>query len=280
MWDESISKLKELIADDYPAARILSDPCHLELREWISNEFPVSQLIVKSGQAAELLEKAPGTYVTVMTGLLDQTADVDNMTTCLVEPLRELLASFFGGKLLICGIGNQEQVTDSLGPETVRRLPLKAMEALKVKSKFAGMAAVCPGVEWNTNLDTATVIAGVASSVGADCVLLIDAMACDNCDRLCATIQLSNTGMSGYNAPKKLDRQTIGVPTVSIGVPTVLRMDAFCQEYTSDTMFTVSHISAVIKTAAYAIAAAVLQAVCPELDGPSAKSLVEHNLIW
>lgn len=279
MWDESISKLKELIAGNFSAARILSDPCHLELREWISNDVPVSQLVVKSEQAAELLEKVPGTYVTVMTGLLGA-ADIDNMTACLVEPLRELLAPFFGGKLLICGIGNQEQAADSLGPETVRRLPLKAMEALKVESHFAGMAAVCPGVEWNTNLNTATVIAGVAASVGADCVLLIDSMVCDSCNRLCATIQLSNTGMSGHDAPRKLDRHTIGVPTVSIGVPTVLRTDAVCREYTSDIMFTVSHISAVIKTAAYAIAAAVLQAVCPELDGPSAKSLVEHNLIW
>ena len=149
-----------------------------------------------------------------------------------------------------------------------------------MESQFIGMATVCPGVEWNTNLNTANVIAGVASRMGADCVLLIDSMACDNCNRLCATIQLSNTGMSGHNAPRVLDRQTIGIPTVSIGIPTVLNSDAFRPECIPDTMFTVSHISAVIKTAAYAIASAVLQAVCPELDGPSARSFVEHNLIW
>lgn len=280
MWDENISKLKELMNSDLPAARVLRDPHDLEIKEYISHGLPVSRLTVKSELAAELLEKAPGTYVTVMTGFLELAGTVDDSSACVAELLRELLAPYFGGKLLICGIGNQEQAPDSLGPETVRRLPLIALEALESRLEFARISAVSPGVEWFTNLNTAEWIAGIASSVGATCVLLIDSMVCERYNRLCATIQLSDTGMFQHMAEQRLNRNTLGVPVIAIGVPTTVRAGAILREDTGDTLLTVSQISTVVKTAAYIIAAAILQAVCPELDEQEVNTFVEHNLVW
>lgn len=280
MCEDSISKLKEIIKGDFPAARVLRDSRNLEIKEYISYGLPVSRLAVKSELAAVLLEKAPGTYVTVMTGPLEQTEAVDDSSACVAELLRELLAPYFGGKMLICGIGNQEQAPDSLGPETVRRLPLKALEEMGSRSEFARISAVSPGVEWFTNLNTAEWIAGIAASVGATCVLLIDSMMCECYHRLCTNIQLSDTGMSRHCAGQRLDRNTIGVPVIAIGVPTTVRASAILREHTGDTLLTVSHISSVIKTAAHIIAAAILQAVCPELDEQEVNAFVEHNLIW
>lgn len=58
------------------------------------------------------------------------------------------------------------------------------------------------------------------------CVIAVDALASRSVERLCRTIQLSDTGItpgSGVgNHRLGLNRQTLGIPVIAVGVPTVV----------------------------------------------------------
>lgn len=272
--------MDELFKTDAPESGILSDPSHLETSEQLSHGFTVSRTVVKTEQAASLLERKPGSYATVLTGPLNGDTDVDGIADCLAEELRQFFAPFIGGNLLVCGVGNRKLVSDSLGPETVRRLPFHIVEAMGIKSSFSRMSAICPDVLWHTNLNTADAVAGVAASTNASCVLRIDSMSCGQLDRLCADIQLNNVGLSRSDGSSNLDSRTIGKPIISIGVPTIICLNMLTQERISETMLTFNKIQEVIKNASYAIATAILLAAYPELSLESAKTFVEFNLVW
>ena len=83
---------------------------HTETEEFVSHGINISCVYVKSEQAAELLEKECGLYITLRTGVLDGVINFENICICLVEQLRPLLADYFGKPLCIYGIGNPEQI--------------------------------------------------------------------------------------------------------------------------------------------------------------------------
>ena len=121
-----------------------------------------------------------------------------------------------GKNILVAGLGNQSVTPDSLGPRTVSNLCVSA----------EGLKAIAPGVMAQTGMETARILLGIIKEVQPDLVIAIDALAARSIRRLGTTIQLTDTGIhpgSGVgNHRHSLTKETLGIPVLAIGVPTVV----------------------------------------------------------
>ena len=96
------------------------------------------------------------------------------------------------------------------------------------KQECGGLYLLSPGVFSQSGIVTKELIKGTITATGATNLVLIDALATSSLDRLCSTIQISSTGLtpgSGTNSSReKISEEEIGVPIISIGVPTVVSL--------------------------------------------------------
>ena len=98
------------------------------------------------------------------------------------------------------------------------------------------MAALAPGVTGTTGIETGELLAGVLQTIRPACLIAVDALAARRQERVCRTIQVSNTGIvpgSGVgNHRKEVSRRTLGVPVLALGLPTVIRAEQLAGEET------------------------------------------------
>ena len=91
------------------------------------------------------------------------------------------------------------------------------------------VSAVAPGVLATTGMESLELVRGAVRHVRPACVLAVDALAAAAPERLCRTFQLSDAGIvpgSGVgNRRSALDRGTLGVPVIAVGIPTVVDAD-------------------------------------------------------
>lgn len=133
--------------------------------------------------------------------------------------------------VFVVGLGNAELTVDAVGPLTVSHLTatrhLKVYEPELYRSlECSSLAAFAPGVLGQTGIEVADLVHGALKSVSPDLLIVIDALAAKSCDRLSSTIQLSDSGIvpgSGVcNHRNAIDRESMGIPVLSVGVPTVV----------------------------------------------------------
>lgn len=263
--------------DSYvPTKSELERTANVEIKEFVAHGIPVFQTHIKSENAAAALGKACGLYITIATGSLNMVVDGESVCKCLIEQLKPLLCPFFGKKLCICGIGNQELAADSLGPETIRRFTPPMYESLPIRSNFEKVFTVCPGVKGLTNIGTERIIASVSSAIDADCLLIIDACICEKIQELCSNIQLSDTGMRSFSQEVDLNETVTELPIVSIGVPTSVRI--LDSEGGREVMLAPLQVAESVKSAAFIIACAIIQIIYPELDYETSKKCINASL--
>ncbi|MBQ7625314.1 MAG: GPR endopeptidase [Clostridia bacterium] len=187
----------------------------------------ISRIKVISKEGAEAIGKPQGAYVTLSVGgdLQSDGAAVFALSKKIAENLRPLLPE--EGEILVAGLGNRFITPDSLGPKVIDRIIVT--RHLMGEPYFSGFRPVCAisaGVLGCTGVETAEIIKGVCSRVRPAAVVAIDSLASLSVDRLCRSFQISDTGIvpgaGAYNARRALDRQTLGVPVVALGVPTVV----------------------------------------------------------
>lgn len=129
---------------------------------------------------------------------------------------------------LIVGLGNPNLTPDSLGVETVKKITVTNYlndEQLKL-IKHKRIAAIIPDVTGNTGIETADIVTMSALCIDPNIIIVIDSLAARSCNRLASTIQISDIGISPGSGlsktHKKIDFHEIGVPVISVGVPTVV----------------------------------------------------------
>lgn len=204
---------------------------HTEEEEGIT----LTRITVESDLGAQLMGKAPGNYSTLEApGLRMHNRD-------LHERLAQLLAKeiewFFDqadlgeeDAVLVVGLGNWNATPDALGPKSVENLMvtrhLLEMSPPELRRGLRPISAISPGVLGLTGIETGEIIMGVAERIGAKAVICIDALASRSVDRLCSTIQVSDTGIhpgAGVgNRRLAINKETLGIPVIAIGVPTVV----------------------------------------------------------
>lgn len=131
---------------------------------------------------------------------------------------------------LIVGLGNWNVTPDALGPMTAEKILVTShlfrLDYETVTEGYRPVAAVTPGVMGVTGIETSDIVQGIVEKFDPDFVIAIDALAARSIERVNETIQLSDSGIhpgSGVgNKRKELSKETLGIPVISIGVPTVV----------------------------------------------------------
>jgi len=192
--------------------------------------FSVEKISILNREGAERLGKPEGEYVTVyLSGLLRRESDsFPRAVRALSAALGALLPSG-DGAVLVAGLGNRSITPDALGPLAVdsvlvtRHLREQLPEQF---GKFRPVSAVAAGVLGTTGVESGELVQAVAEMVTPEVVIAVDALAGRSMERLCATVQLTDTGIvpgSGVgNGRAGLSLETLGVPVIAIGVPTVV----------------------------------------------------------
>ena len=197
----------------------------------------IERLHIREESCARALGKARGRYITLHCSPRwnlggDARAAV---IAALARELRRLclpqgeMSERFG--VLVVGLGNAEITADAVGPQTVHRLTVTRHlhEYDRKIFRMLGrcqLSAIAPGVLGQTGLEAVDLIRGAVAAARPDVVLAIDALAARSTERLAATVQLSDTGISPGsgigNRRRAIDRDSVGAPVMSLGIPTVV----------------------------------------------------------
>jgi spore protease len=208
-------------------------------------------LRIETAEAGRRLGRPVGEYITLHCGKLwkmERTAEAA-LEEELASQVVRLVEREMGRRVmhdisvLVVGLGNRAITADALGPTAVDRLlvtrHLREQEPdIFRKMECCAVSALAPGVLGQTGMEVADVIAGAVRRAHTDVVIAIDALAARDCDRLAATVQLSDTGISPGsgigNDRGALTRESLGLPVIALGIPTVvdsstLVWDALCR---------------------------------------------------
>lgn len=199
-----------------------------------ARDIRVTKVSIESENGAKAMGKPIGVYITLEAPKLSE-PDEDyhrEVSETLAGYLRELLGTKEERSVLIVGLGNRDVTPDALGPEVVGNLRITRHvvreygRAAFEKEKIHMVSGIVPGVMAQTGMETLEIVRGVVEETRPDVVVAIDALAARSSKRLNRTIQLSDAGIhpgSGVgNHRHSLTQETIGVPVVAIGVPTVV----------------------------------------------------------
>ncbi|MBQ4629607.1 MAG: GPR endopeptidase [Clostridia bacterium] len=192
----------------------------------------VTKVEIVTDDAAEKIGKPIGNYVTLDVPKLRENVSeaFDSAKEVLTNELKEMLCLKKDQTVLVVGLGNRFVTPDALGPKVVDRLlvtrHLYGVLPDELTKTMTSLCAVSPGVLGITGIETGEIIKGICDKIKPDLVVAIDALASRKTSRISTTFQIADTGIvpgSGIgNKRKGLTKDTLGVPVVAIGVPTVI----------------------------------------------------------
>jgi len=178
---------------------------------------------------------------------------------------------------LICGLGNQDLIEDSLGPLAVKKIPAHIMEVMEVPSQFSAVALMTPGVLWHTNLKTETALSGIIKEIGAACVIIIDSTRTDSFENLASTIQITNGHDKGNG--QIFSQKSLSIPIVGIGVPLVMRYTPVTDTGSSETLMRTG-IADDLESAAVAIAYGISHVAYPKVIRKELREIIRQYDIY
>ncbi|MFC0299785.1 GPR endopeptidase [Virgibacillus soli] len=203
-------------------------------KERTEHDINISYVTIDE-QGAEKIGKKPGTYITIYADGVKQqdTKSQEYAAKILAKELEQLLNKNNINKDatgLIVGLGNWNVTPDALGPMAVEKVLVTShlfkLDHESVAEGYRPVGAVTPGVMGVTGIETSDIIFGIVEEFKPDFVIAVDALASRSIERINETIQLTDTGIhpgSGVgNKRKELSKETLGVPVIAIGVPTVV----------------------------------------------------------
>ena len=202
-------------------------------------EIRVTTVRIETENGAKTMGKPVGTYLTIEAPNLSSPDEgihrevSEELAKYQIEVMKKIIPeSEHDKEVLVIGLGNRQATPDALGPYVADNLNV-TRHIVKEYGKYAALeemncvvSAIVPGVMAQTGMETAEIIKGVVRETKPDLLIVIDALAARNSRRLNRTIQIADTGInpgSGVgNYRNAITKETIGVPVIAIGVPTVV----------------------------------------------------------
>lgn len=198
-------------------------------------EVRVTIVRIETENGAAVMGKPVGNYITLEAPKMAEADESYHreISGKLMEVLEGCLPEKEDGQsILIIGLGNRNVTPDALGPLVVEHLDI-TRHLVKEYGKYALdgeadrlVSAVVPGVMGQTGMETVEIVRGIVEETEPDFVIAIDALAARSVRRLNRTIQIADTGIapgSGVgNHRNAITEETVGVPVIAIGVPTVV----------------------------------------------------------
>ncbi len=247
----------------------------------------ITRIDILNAEGEKTVGKPMGKYVTVeVTPFARHAQFIDDSLESVAKEIRRIIPE--KGSVLVAGLGNMRITPDALGPKcasmifATRHITGELLHSTGL-SGLRCVSSVATGVTGETGAEAGEIIRGVVQTVKPDIVITIDALAARNVERLGTTIQMCDTGIvpgSGVgNSRQEISKKTIGVPVISIGVPTVvdagtLIMDSIgneeCVQTVSDTarsmMVTPREIDLMIERASKLTSLAINCALQPDIS--------------
>ncbi len=226
MQGDFTEKRTDLALESYESSRITG-------LEGVSVEEKgnITTVNVLNESGAEALGKPIGRYVTLkVRSFVNDTDIFDGRLNEFASQLKSFLPEN-ASSVLVAGLGNKNITADSLGPKTNNYVlsTRHIVDELRSSSGLDGLfcvSSVETGVLGETGIESAEIIKGIVAQVKPSCVITVDALAASSMERLGTTVQFSGSGISPGsgvgNHRHEISLKTVGVPVVSIGIPTVV----------------------------------------------------------
>lgn len=207
--------------------------------EYLQEGYLVTSVVVENETGCRTIGRSVGNYITLdlQPYFQRQKHYFPRGVRCFAQQLRQLLPPLQADScVLIAGLGNRFMACDAVGPIAVDNLLVTRHMEKDSSFAFQPVAAVSTGVAAQSGMEAADLICGAAAQISPAAVIVVDALCARSRHRLCATVQLSDTGLtpgSGVgNHRRPIDRQTLGVPVLSVGIPTVIDGAVLAEELT------------------------------------------------
>ena len=260
-------------------------PKGVESETYKKNAVVFTKIRITDESGAKSLGKPVGSYITAEIPSLINNAVLDEETvTAISAELKMLIPR--KGTVLVVGLGNTEITPDAIGPESVnmvlatRHITDELSESIGL-GELRHVASFIPGVLGKTGIETAESIKGIVKAIKPCAVIVVDALAARKLARLGNTIQMSDTGIipgSGVgNARKAINKDFLGVPVISMGIPTVVDAQTLVNDLTDneteisrkenkEMIITPREIDLVVERASKIIAVSINKALQPHLS--------------
>ncbi len=265
-----------------PAAEESGIICH----ERQTEQGKITKIEITNRNGEQRLKRKMGKYVTLeFKSMSRAAANPGESVPLIAAQLRELLPK--EGLVLVAGLGNDQITPDALGPKCASRI-FSTRHIGKELQKSIGLeglrpvARIVPGVLGQNGIETGEILAGIVHRVSPAALITVDALASRRLSRLGSTVQICNTGISPGsgvgNARAEISQSTVGVPVISLGVPTVVdAMTMACDLIGEDAkskmeksgekmMVTPREIDLLIENSAKIVAAAINLCLQPHME--------------
>ena len=230
---------------------------------------------IKSDEASNRIGKPKGKYCTIRFDRLDTLSETAPIKSAIVYSLKKIAGTYKNA--LVVGLGNTDITPDSLGPFCVNSVIATRHITSEIKKDLGlenlnTVACLIPGVLGKTGIEAVDIIKSAVNRISPDLVIVIDALAARTPENLCRTIQMSDSGIapgSGVkNERKALNKETLGVPVIAIGIPTVIDANALSDGLggTDDMMVTPKEIDLLISRSSALLSRAINIFLQPSLD--------------
>lgn len=206
----------------------------VSVEEALDGDFiNITRVCVKDDEGAKRLGKPCGNYVTIEMPrrFYGQQKIYEQMCRSCAREIKEIVKNIIQEEcVLVVGLGNRNIIADALGPKVVDSLMitrhLKKYIPNEIDEGVRPVCAIAPGVLGLTGIETVEIIRGLSEQIKPSAIIVIDALCSGSVERINTTIQITDTGItpgSGVgNKRKTINSQSLGVPVIAIGVPTVV----------------------------------------------------------
>ena len=204
----------------------------VEAHDTLREGIPVNTVRVLDSRGEEALGKPRGSYVTLtLEGLAGREEGIfQRAVRAVAGEVAQLLRDIRpAGLVLVAGLGNRAITPDAIGPKVHQNVLITRHLVRQMPEHFGSLrpvASLSAEVMGTTGVESGELVRAVCEKIGPACVVAVDALASRSLKRLCRTVQISDTGItpgSGVgNHRMGLTRDTLGVPVIALGVPTVV----------------------------------------------------------
>ena len=196
----------------------------------IDDNIQVTKVKVLDENGKNKIGKEIGTYVTIEIKDIEVISkeNIEKASNILAKQIDELIKPY--NSVLVVGLGNIDTTVDSIGPRVIKDLGitrhLKKYVPELVEENAKEISGIAPGVLGTTGIETQEILKGIVEKVAPDAIIAIDALISRDISRLFKTIQITDTGIvpgGGVgNTRKEISKNTMGIPVIAIGVPTLV----------------------------------------------------------
>ncbi len=203
-------------------------------KEEISEKIQIERVKITNENGEKAIGKPKGNYITIDIKKLKiaQEEEIDKFSEVLSNELRNILDAHIDkqGEIIVVGLGNIYVTPDALGPKVINEIEVTRhfinYMPQYVKEGTRKVCAISPGVLGTTGIETVEILKGIVDNIHPKLAIVIDALASRSIERISSTIQISDTGIvpgAGVgNKRAEISKDTLGIPVVAIGIPTVV----------------------------------------------------------